>query len=1001
MDHWTRAYRAFIWPWLAILYCPPSAAAQGHFDVWTVQDGLPQSSVNDIQQTRDGYLWLATYGGLVRFDGVRFVVFDRATPGVRSLRILALHEDSAGTLWAGTDDGMLLRYRDGRFTTFDRSNGFDAPNVLRIDEDENGVLWVTSVGRVTRFDGRRFDVFLSGEMPEGVRQRDGPSPERPAAIHNTAAVWWHRDSRGVHCLLNGRVELCMPAEHVGKSTVLDVTTGQAGSVWVHLAGAVAVRRSERGVRRYTASDGLPAVPRIKQLFEDSDGSLWVIHRYAGSLSRVRAGVAEVLSASDALCVYEDREGSIWVGSASQGLLRLRRQVISMYTRDEGLSSNNVYPLLRDRQGRVWAGTWGSGVNRIEPDGSVSIRMADGLPSDYVTSLFEDRAGRLLVGTRRGIVEITARGVVPYPDPTGWLAGHVWAMHEDEDGTRWFATDHGVVWQRGTESGRYTTADGLADDLAFVLFRGAAGPLWIGTQRGLSRFEDGRFTNYTEGNGLVGNHVRALAEVDDALWIGTYDGGLYRLADGRLTRYTTRDGLHDNGVFQLLDDGQGHFWIGSNRGLSRVSRKDLHAFAEGRIGVLRADVFGLPDGLSTVEFNGGRQPSGLGMPDGALWLPTQGGIARVAPSRVRLNPHPPPVRIEDVRVSGRRVVRDGRPIDLPSGRGSVEVDYTALSLVKSDQLRFRYRLHGLDEDWVDAGTRRTAVYHGMPPGNYTFQVIAANSDGVWNNDGDVLAIMVPVPVWRRGWFLALAAGAALAIIVAVDRRRIGRLRHEHARQQAYARQLLETQEQERRRISNELHDSLGQTLLLIRQRARNALGGAEPEPAPGSALNAIANLAGRAYDEMKDLAYNLRPYHLDKIGLTRTLEGMVRRVSRAWGSDIATELDDIDDLVPLDAQIGVFRIVQEGVSNIVRHAAATEALVRIRREGRAIEVEIRDNGVGFSAASLRSHGAPGPVGLTNLQERARALNGIMTIESRPGHGTTLRVRLAPHESVNEP
>lgn len=1000
VDFKTRARRTLFCLWAAAFGWPAALSAQEPFDTWTVRDGLPQSSVNDIRQTRDGYLWLATYGGLVRFDGVRFVVFDRATPGIGSIRILALHEDRAGTLWAGTDDGVLLRYRDGRFTTFDRSAGFYAPNVLRIDEGSDGALWVTSVGRVTRFDGARFEVFRPGDLPEGVRPRDGPTPEDPTAIHNRTAVWWHQDGRGLHCLLDGRVQRCLPAETLEGSKVVAVTTDQAGSLWVHLAGGSVIGRSERGVRRYTVTDGLPDVPRLEQLLEDREGSLWVIHRYAGSLSRVRGGAREVLPASNVLRVYEDREGSIWIGSASRGLLRVRRHVISMLTTADGLSSNNVYPLLRDRLGRVWAGTWGSGVNRIGHDGVAVFRMANGLPSDYITALHEDRAGRLLVGTRRGIADIAGRRVTPYRDPNGWLADHVWAIHEDDDGTRWFATDHGLVWQRGESWGRYTSADGLADDLAFVLLRSRAGPLWIGTQRGLSRLEDGTFTNYTERHGLVGNHVRALAEVDAALWIGTYDGGLYRLADGQLARFTTLDGLHDNGVFQLLDDGQGHFWMGSNRGLSRVKRADLADVADGRTGMLRVDVFGPPDGLTTPEFNGGRQPSGLRMPDGTLWLPTQGGIARVSPSAVRLNPHPPPVRVEAVRVGGRQVADWGGRVDVPTRRGAFEVDYTALSLVKSDQVRFRYRLQGLDDGWVDAGTRRTAAYHGLPHGQYTFQVIAANSDGVWNTEGQVLTVVVPAPVWRQAWFLALLGAAAAAVVVLADRRRIGRLRREHARQQAYASKLLETQEQERRRISNELHDSLGQALLLIRQRARAVAGNGDADHSPAAALTAIDSLAGRAYDEMKDLAYNLRPYHLDKIGLTRTLEGMLRRVSRACGYEIAADLDDIDDLVPADARIGVYRIVQEGVSNIVRHARATEAEVRIRRVARGIEIEIRDNGVGFPPATDGAEtGGSGSVGLANLKERARTLNGEVAIESRASHGTTLRVRLAPDQTAH--
>lgn len=966
--------------------------------MWAVEDGLPQSSVNDILQTRDGYLWLATFGGLVRFDGVRFVVFDRATPGVRSLRILSLHEDRAGTLWAGTDDGMLLRYRDGRFTTFDGADGFHATIVLRIDEDAAGGLWLTSIDRVVRYDGRRFDTFEPGDFPLDVRPRDGPTAARPAAIRNRAAVWWGHDARGVHCLIAGRVELCLPASSLPGPPVA-VTRGRSGDIWVHTSDAGIVRRAGDRTWRYTANDGLPDVPDVRQLFEDRGGTLW-LHQFGGPVYRIRDGASRVVPVRDVQCHLEDREGSIWFGSASQGLFRVRHHVISMLTRDAGLSSNNVYALLRGRGGGVWVGTWGGGLNHVAGDRVEVLRAADGLPSDLIAALHEDHGGRLLVGTPSGVAVVDGRRLARHPDPHGWLGDNVWAIHEDADGTFWFGTDHGLVRHRGAEWARYTTADGLADDVVGVLLRGGDGGLWIGTRRGLSRLRDGRITSYGEPDGLVGNHVRALDERDGALWIGTYDGGLYRLAGGRLTRFTTRDGLHDNGIFQLLDDGAGHFWVGSNRGISRIRRADLQASADGPSREIPVTVFGLTDGLTSLECNGGRQPSGLRMPDGTLWVPTQGGIARIRPSSVRPNRYGPPVRIEEIRVGGRAVVPLGAAVDVPPDRHNFEVEYTALSFVKAGQVRFRYRLQGLDEEWVDAGTRRVAAYHGVPPGRYVFQVTAANADGVWSTDGQALAIVVLAPIWRQSWFLAVLALAAVAAVVWVERRRILRLRREHGRQLAHARQLLDTQEQERRRISNELHDSLGQTLLMIRQRSRLAQESPGPEQRSGEHLEAIADLAGRAADEMKEIAYNLRPYHLDKIGLTRTIDGMLRRVSRACDLPIAADIEPVDDLFPADAQIGVYRIVQEGLNNIVRHAAATEASVSIRRTGGEVEIEIRDNGVGFMPDGDRpSAGVPAPIGLANLQERARALNGTVTVRSHPGHGTTLLIRLVPGEAAH--
>jgi signal transduction histidine kinase len=318
-----------------------------------------------------------------------------------------------------------------------------------------------------------------------------------------------------------------------------------------------------------------------------------------------------------------------------------------------------------------------------------------------------------------------------------------------------------------------------------------------------------------------------------------------------------------------------------------------------------------------------------------------------------------------------------------------VRYTGLSFVKSEQIRFRHRLVGLDETWIDAGDRRTVAYHRIPPGRYEFQVMAANSDGIWSDESDRATIVVLAPVWQRWWFLSTVGLAALAAVVAAERRRARRQRREHARQQGYARQLLDAQERERRRISNDLHDSLGQSLLLIRAQARTPGNGQDGPERTGL----ISSLAGKAYEEMKEIAYDLRPYHLDKIGVSRTIEGMLRRTSGAFDIALEADIDNIDDAVPAHAAIHVYRIVQESVTNIVRHSAATRARVSVRREAGGVEIEIADNGRGIRAERGVANGAAAAgLGLMGIEERARSLNGDVTIQSAPGAGTTIRVSL---------
>jgi signal transduction histidine kinase/ligand-binding sensor domain-containing protein len=969
---------------IVCLIAASPAHAGPRFDTWSIEDGLPQGSVNDILQTPDGYLWLATFGGLVRFDGVRFVVFDRSVAGVGSLRIRTLHVDRAGTLWAGSEDGMLIRVRDGRFTTFTRADGLPQSSACRIEEDAAGRLWITWDDVVTSYDGARFVNFRPGDLPRGVRSRTGPR----FPVGRTA-VWWSLDADGLHCLRAGEVRICVAPDQLPAGEIAGVTMDWRGALWVHSQSGQLVRiDASRARRDLTARDGLPADHADGAFFEYGS-AVW--HADAGGgLLRFANGRSETIDGVQPLAFYEDREGSLWIGSIT-GLHRLRLTTISNLTTHEGLSSDNVYPLLRDRRGAVWIGTLGAGLDRYV-DGRVSHHgVTHGLPSNIVTSLYEDRSGTLWVGTRGGVARLDRGRFQPFAATEMALTGSVMAMLEDRTGALWFGGDRGLVRRQGDRFTTYTEADGLAPGRILVLHEDRSGALWAGAAHGLTRLHEGRLTTYSEREGLVGNHVRALHEdADGVMWIGTYDGGLYRLAHGRLTRFTTRDGLYDNGVFQILEDADGNFWMGSNRGISRVSRRELNERAAGRRAAVRVTVFGQRDGLATAECNGGNQPAGLRMPDGTLWFPTQRGVAIVDPRAVRASDREPPVLIETFNLQGDAVGFRGGVTAGPD-RNSFEVRYTALSFVKPEQVRFRYRLVGLDEDWIDAADRRSAAYYRVPPGRYEFQVTAATSDGVWNRDGDRVAIVVLAPMWRRTWVLALIGLALAGAIAGLEYRRARQLRRERTRQQAYARQLLETQEAERRRISTDLHDSLGQSLLLIRAQARMA--GDEPDR-EGQRADLISSLAGKAYHELKAIAYNLRPYQLDKIGVSRTVEGMLRRTSEATGIDVDAVIDDIDSIVPTEAAIHVFRIVQEGVTNLVRHSAATRARVRVWRDASCVRIEITDNGCGLRAGDAPHDGAIPSFGLMGMEERARSLNGEVTIRSAPGSGTTLSVILRP-------
>jgi ligand-binding sensor domain-containing protein len=365
-----------------------ASAQEMRFDNWTVEDGLPQGSVSYIAQTADGYLWLATYGGLVRFDGVRFTVFDRSVEGIGSIRTRALLVDRAGTLWAGTDDGAILRYRSGRFTTFTSDDGLVGRGVIRIDEAANGDIWITWVDTVTRFDGERFENFRPDELPHSVRPRNPGVPRH-------SGLWWNADPRGVHCLREGRVQLCLAPDLVPLDPIVRVMTDQHGSLWFQTEANGAIRKVGHRLDVFGPRQGM-ATETAVSLFEDRTTAVWVADQ-DGRVRRVRNGRETFAPLPYFLCLFEDRDGSLWFGSTS-GLHRLREPVVSMISRENGLTWNNVYSILRDRRGDVWVGTWGGGLIRLSGAQGFTYGIEHGLPAAEVTAVFEDSTGRILIGT---------------------------------------------------------------------------------------------------------------------------------------------------------------------------------------------------------------------------------------------------------------------------------------------------------------------------------------------------------------------------------------------------------------------------------------------------------------------------------------------------------------------------------------------------------------------------------------------------------------------------
>jgi signal transduction histidine kinase/streptogramin lyase len=974
---------------LSLFFLCFPALAQIGVDVWTADNGLPQNIIRAICQTPEGYLWLATYDGLVRFDGVRFTTHNRSnTPGINGNRFGSLFCTADGDFWAGTEGSGITRYHQGRFTTFTTQDGLPSDNVSAVSADYQGTIWVLAPVTLTRWDaaGRRF-VPQAGE---GSTYSDALSP-------NGLTGFWRIDDSTLNLFSFGRrLRYSLPPS------------------WPHAKGFAVGEDLNHHVwlasgtgRLAQLVDGHWLMTSSTTTYRDSHGNVWhgeITWKAGSGMLRylyLPPGVQPDRIAYNTF--FEDREGNIWLSTDGQGLYRLRtNQTIRVFSKEEGLPDRNVYPICSGRDGSVWIGTWSGGLCRFRQGKFTTYTTANGLASNRIHAIFEDRDGVLWVAAENGLrrlrngrFEAIDAQLTPPPETT------IRAIHQDPDGVIWLGTGEGLFRLEDGKRSVLTKRDGLATNDIRVIVNGRNANLWVAGYGGLSSIQHGQVRSWTERDGLGSAVIRSLYEdADGILWVGTYDAGLARFENGRFTRYTVREGLFNNGVFKILEDGRGYFWMSSNRGIYRVSKQQLNDVARGKSKGVTSISYGKRDGMRNIECNGGSGVNAITQ-YGRFWFPTQDGVAVLDPETLPTNQKPPPVVIESCVIDQQNPERYTQspispgPVRVKPGQQNIEIQYTALSLIDSERIQFKYRMEELDRDWVDAGTRRTAYYPHLPPGNYRFTVTAAHADGVWNEHVADLAIVVLPAFYQTWWFASLLSTLAAALLWFAYRYRLSHVEQARAAQQAFSRQLIASQENERKRIAAELHDSLGQRLVIIKNLAllllQNRSGTPTFNGTQREQIEQISGGASQAIHEVREIAHDLRPYRLDRLGLTSALRAMIDTAADASLIAFVVEVDGIDGLLPKPAEINFYRIVQECVSNILKHSEAKQATVRILRTEKGLTLTVQDDGKGFSRDSGDADPRQG-FGLTGISERARLLGGKAAIHSAPGQGTTVIIEI---------
>ena len=975
----------------------PSLGLDYAIKVFDQEAGFAEYALAAVATTPDGQLWYCNFGGVGRFDGTQFTDLSGGGESpLAGIRPRKLSVDRQGRLWVGASSQIFCRETNG-WHRYGAVEGVPKGLIRALAEDAQGVLWAATVSNVVRRVGERFETVrppedLSEEVCFLAAEREG-------------TVWWAGHLALSRWERDGFVPVLVPAQ-TQTNRIMGLLAARSGGLWVAFEKDIKLRQGGAWTKVWARPEGLRG--DVVEMLEDARGNLWVGGWRSGLVVYSPAGVARQATTREGLAnnsvsgLAEDREGNLWLSSNGGSLVRVRPLAFRSYGREAGLTqiANSV---AEESPGRMWIGTHGDGMARWEAGW---VRPQNWWPETnflagvWVHGVLRDRAGDTWAGTYSpGLLRLHQGAWERIPkEQTGNRI--ILSLFEDREERLWVGTASGLAWR---EQGAFSVCDrssGLPTMGVQAIAQDGAGEIWVcGSGSGLFRGQPRQFGRFAVPGIATNAAFRTLASGrDGSVWVGIGEVGLVRIREGQSVIYGAAQGLPETELATLVEDDAGDLWVGGAKSVVRLNRASLEAVARRERERLECQVFDSHDGLpGSVRF--GHQPACWKASDGRIWFATLRGIAVVDPKEVLPKLPPPTVAITEVMVEGKPWgdgEATGRPLRLPAGVGQLSITYSAVRLGAPERLRFQCRQRP-NEGWVDAGKEHRSHQYGPSPGRYRFEVRAADLDGVWGPSA-TLAYEVPPFYWQTEWFQGLVlvslAGGMGGAVALVLRRRHRREEEAHARQAAYTRNLIQAQEDERRRIALELHDGLGQGLLVIANRAALALRPGKPPEVVESQLREITTTTKGMVEDLRHLTRSLRPQMLDSLGLTRSLGALLAQAGDGE-LQVKADLDNVDAFFPAPGNINLYRIVQEALSNVLKHAGARNVRVELRAQATAVRLTVADDGRGFVAA-VDGAGLPGDpsagLGLPGIAERARLLGGTLRLESQPGQGTRLSVEI---------
>jgi ligand-binding sensor domain-containing protein/signal transduction histidine kinase len=1004
---------------------PPAAPATGFtLRTWQSEDGLPQNTINDILQTRDGYLWFATLNGLARFDGVRFRVFG-LRDGLLTVQTRCLLEDRERALWIGTYGGGLSRLKDGRIENWTQGTNLAGNVITSLAEDADGSIWIGTPTGLSRYRAGTMAILTNGLPSPSIRKlftaRDGKV--RVATLNDGVFVWQNDHFE----------EMPVPYPVAKQKVAYCFLEDRAGRLWLSPGNGFLLCHEADRWKCFGQTNGLPFA-YISCLAESDDGTLW-----AGSLdegvfylsggrfwpagppvvttnapgpvppapggARTGSFRAPPLPDNAIRSLETDQEGNLWIGTRAGGVSRLTPRRVMGYGVAAGLANEYARSVAVAPDGTVWVATTGGGLYSAKDTNFLSF-VANSTAEEYrfIESVLSTRDGTLWWGGSQGLFMMRGEILGIFAGATdAWLGGDsIQCMIQDYTNGIWIGTSLGQV--RHFVNGQFNPSGvDFGRVPCSAMAQSTNGTLWIGTGgSGLLRVRGRAVKTFSVEQGLGSRVIRSLyLDRAGALWVGTSGGGLSLIEEERVTTFTPREGLPDDTVSQILEDDAGHLWCGGNNGLFRLSLRELHRVAQRETDSLHPLTLGKSDGMIAEECSGGSNPGCARLPNGLLCFTTVRGIVLVDPAQQRPSLRPPPVLIEEVNLDGAPAPpsqlrlapasaagpsADLLQLDIPPGSHNLEFAYTAPSFTAPNRVRFRYQLAPLDARWVDAFSRRAAYYTRVPPGRYHFRVTACNADGFWNETGAGLLVIVQPHFWQTWWFLAALAAAVVAGIGLAVR---------FATKRKYARQmaLLEMKaaiEQERTRIAKDIHDDLGANLTQITMLSEMGEAAVSDRAKTTAHFDRIAKRARQGVQSLDEIVWAVNPKNDT---LPRLVDYICRYVDEVFeNSEIRCWEEAPEDLpawaVRAELRHNFFMGVKEATTNALKHSGATEAWLNVVLEGEWLKLTFRDNGHGFEIAKADFNRS----GLKNMRARVTDMGGQFDLVSKPGEGTTVTFRI---------